>query len=203
MFKKKIGHTKFIFCKEDPLTVTTDILVNWTTTALVEGDELFVRIFKEGGSLISREILRYKTAAQTENVNMSQVVVTGSGSVLPCKRLLHAVLPNYRIKAEKLAKESHLVTTIENIFYFIKNNQDDFESARTITFTTLPTKVYGKLTSTSVTNFISLILQHSQTLKMREVCIICTEENYNTYFKEFNLQTTNRFERFLQRLGFL
>lgn len=201
MFKKKIDHTKFIFVVEDPLTVNTDILVNWTTTTLVEGDELFVRIFKEGGSLISREILRFKSAAQTQNVNMSQIVVTGSG-ILPCKRLLHAVLPNYRNKIEKAAKESHLVTTIDNIFYFIKNNKEDFESARTIAFTTIPTKVYGTLTQTSVSNYIRLIREHAINSKMREVYIICTEENYKIYQKEFNLQTTNRLQRFLQRLGF-
>lgn len=201
MFKKKIGHTKFIFTTEDPLTINSDVLVNWTTTALLEGDELFVRIFKEGGSLISKEILRYKSAAQTEHVNMSQVVVTGSG-ILACKRLLHAVIPNYRIKTEKDAKESCFVQTLQNVFYFLQHNKDEFESARTIAFTSIPTKVYGSLTQTSISNFIHEIKENSIRLKMREVYVVCTPENYKLYFNEFNLQTTTRFERFLQRIGF-
>ena len=122
--------------------------------------------------------------------------------MLPCKRILHAVLPNYRVKAEKMANESCLVTTLQNIFHFIQNNQEEFETARTITFTTIPTKVYGKLSKQSVTNYIKEIKDNSLRLKLREVYVICTEENYNLYQKEFNIQTTNRLQRFLQRFGF-
>ena len=202
MFSKKIQHTKFHFVKGDHLAYTSDVLVNWTSTSLLEGDEIFVRTVKEGGSLITKDLLHAKTLAQSPNVSMSQIVITSAG-VLTFKKIIHAVLPNYRVKAEKEAKLSHLQTTLRNLFFAIQNNKDQLEIVRTITITTIPTKLYGNLTPACIPTFIDLIKTFSTQSKLRDVYIVCSEENYNIYTKEFNKQTSSKFERFLQFLHIL
>ena len=196
MFKKKIQHTKFIFTQDDPLTLHSDLLVNWTVTSLLEGDELFVRLHKEGGSLIAKDLLKYK--AQTPDIPLTTVLLTNSG-ILAARKILHCVLPNFRIKEEKEAKESYLSAAIENVFYFIKNHKQDFSSMRTIIFTPVPQKVYGRYTPTTIPLFIKLIRERAVEGNLREVQICCTTpEDYKAYSAEFQKQTFTKFEKFLR-----
>lgn len=197
MIKKKIGHTRFIITEGNPLLEETDALINWTVTSLMEGDQLFHLIHTEGGSQIKKELLRYLSAGQ---VAMSQVLVTNTG-MLPARKLLHAVIPNYRIKEEKEAKTNLIMQTYYNVFTFVENYTSELEALRRLTFTPIPVKVFGTVTEKDISIFIKTLIERSTALKLREIKIICTPATYHLYAQEFQNQTTTRFERFLEKIG--
>lgn len=201
MFKKKINHTKFIFTKADPLTSATDAFVNWTVSSLHEGDELFIRLYKEGGSIINKEIAHWKTTSKVESATVCAVIITNSG-ILPFNKILHSVLPNYRVKEENVNKKAFLQKSIENIFTYMNLYNQNFETIRTITLTPIPSKVYGKYDSTTIPSFISLMIKLSLKENLREVHFVCNDGMYETYLKEFQYQSSSKWQRFLFSIGF-
>lgn len=206
--KKRINETNLFILQGNPLQEKTDILTNWTVPRLNGGDKLFFRIHEEGGSSIYKDCQRTLTRIADRDeiskkesiVPVGEVVVTTAG-ILPCKFIIHAVIPDYRSEQPAAEHLSLLGNAIQKTFVVITEYMAAKERITKVTFTPIPAYIYGsEHTTEAVQALISSLIKFAERSNLRTIRLICeTPEDYKLYSTEFYNQTTTGFKRFLDR----
>lgn len=191
MFKHKTNNINFIVEKNIIKDVKSDVLFNWTVSDLSGGDDNFIDIHKEGGSVIYKEcqgaLAQYgvKNEEGVKIINVGEAVLTSAG-ILPYNKIIHCVVPNYRNKEEKENKDTLFISALNYSFALLNSYSKTHRVLRKVAITPLPERICGSFNSDMVGKFIKTILNNAQNFNFREVRIICkTDEEVELYKKAF------------------
>lgn len=204
MYTFKIQNTKITVQTLDLKSIQTDILVNWTVPTLDSGDSLFMEIHKEGGSSIYKEcngaLAAFGKQAEdnTKYIQTGEAIITSAG-ILPVKKLVHVVIPNYRNKQEVNYKQNLLLGSINYMFALINEYSTTHSPLRKITITPVAEQIYGTLTKDDLKAFLKTVVTNANTYSLREVNFVCFDDEQT---KEYFEVLQNLFLPFSDRLYF-
>jgi O-acetyl-ADP-ribose deacetylase (regulator of RNase III) len=191
MFKHRIGSVSFVIVKSTVSKERSDVLFNWTTSDLSGGDDNFMEIHREGGSVIYKEcqgaLAQYgqKTENGTKAINVGEAVLTSAG-ILNYHKIIHCIVPNYRVKEEKENKESLFLSAINYSLALLSNYSKSHRVIRKVTLTPLPIRICGTFDESMVDLFVKTLINNAQSFSFREIKLICkTDEEVNLYKKAF------------------
>lgn len=191
MFRYKIGKVNFVVTKGFVKSEKSDVLFNWTISDLSGGDDNFIEIHKEGGSSIYKEcqgaLERFGTVLtdKTKAIPVGEAIITSAG-ILPYKRIVHCVVPNYRNKEEKVNKESLFLSAVNYSFALLNDFAKNQTPLRKIALTPIPERISGEFDNKTVSQFVKLLVTNANSFAFREVKIICkTEKEYQLYQSTF------------------
>lgn len=200
---KKINKTKFFIEIGDVSKVSTDILYVWTSPKLDLGDACFKKIHKEAGSTLYEQGLeavdKYgeRDQLQQNNIPAGRTVITQAG-VMDVYYIIHCVLPNKRIQAEKENKEMLLTGALQNGLLLAREYSRTITPIYKLAFYPISENIYGAVTQKDIKLFWEIILRMSN---FKEIKLICTDQKeYDFYSKAFNRLNSTRFERFLNKI---
>lgn len=161
----------------------SDVLILWTSSSLLAGDESFVKIHNEAGSTVRKEVYNIKYDYNTNNFKFGDNIITNAG-FLKTDKLVHSVLPNYKIISDKKQRLALLKTTLYNISETLKYFEKTNYKVLNITFLPISTKIYGEVDKETINVFLSCIIDffkdfHSITI------IFDDEKDKQQYFNVF------------------
>lgn len=181
MYTFKVQNTKITIQVSELKDINSDVLVNWTVPTLDSGDSLFIEIHKEGGSSIFKECngalaLHGKQAEDnTKYIQTGEAIITSAG-ILPIKKLVHVVIPNYRNKQEINYKQNLLIGGINYMFALVNEYSTTHSPLRKITLTPVSEQIYGPITKDELKTFLKTIVTNANTYSMREVNFVCFDD---------------------------
>lgn len=191
MFRYKVKDVAFVVVKSSIKEEKSDVLFNWTVSDLSGGDDNFIEIHKEGGSVIYKECQGQLAqfgkinAEGTKEILTGEAVITSAG-ILPYKRIVHCVVPNYRKKEEKDNKNSLFLSAVNYSLALVNDYSLTHLPLRKLALTPVPIRISGEFDKTLVKTFIKTLVDSGSNLKFKEIKIICkTEEEYNQYVSLF------------------
>jgi hypothetical protein len=207
MFKKKINGKKFIFIKGEVTKNNSDVLFNWTTGDLTAGDQNFIQLHREGGSVIYKEcqgaLAKFGISNEdgVKQIGVTQSVLTGAG-ILNYKKVAHIVLPNYRNKGEVNNIPGLIKASLVYAFTLLKEYGDQNDSPfRKVVLTPLPTSIVGQVDKGDIRDFFNTILSSAESANISEVKLIfSTEEEYELYLKTFTKEYISFGEKLYNKL---
>jgi len=189
MYTFKVKNTKITIQVSDLKSIKSDILVNWTVPTLDSGDSLFMEIHREGGSSIYKEcngaLASYGKLAEdnTKYIQTGEAILTSAG-ILPVKKLVHVVVPNYRNKQEINYKQNLLLGGINYMFALINEYSTTHLPLRKITLTPVSEQIYGTFSKEEFKTFLKTVITNANTYSLREVSFVCTnDEQAKEYFE--------------------
>lgn len=161
MFKIKYKKVKYVFLVGDITKEKGDVLINWTTPSLDEGDKVFEKIHKEAGSVVFKNCLKALSIYGTQESNKTKLLETDSfltnAGVLPVGRLLHCALPNYRnYKQEQV--DRMCIETLNKALFKIKNIQNVSNPISTLILRPAPSSIVGILSHKTKKEFMTLLI---------------------------------------------
>ncbi len=113
--EKQIGKTKIVLLYGDLTEETTDIIVNAANERLLAGAGLCGAISKAAGKDPFKECKTILAAQKRKQIDIGEAVLTTAGDLAPrVKAIVHAVGPDYRVKAEKENGEELLTAAFQN-----------------------------------------------------------------------------------------
>lgn len=202
MFKHKVNNITFILVKNSLKIEKSDVLFNWTVSDLSGGDDNFIEIHKEGGSVIFKEcqgaLAQFgKVAANgTKIIPVGEAILTNAG-ILPYKKIIHCVCPNYRNKEEKENKDSLFLSSVNYGLALLNDYSKAHQVIRKIALTPVPERICGEFSEKLVTQFVKLLISNANSYNFKEVKIICrTEGEFDLYKTIF----TSEFVSFWDKL---
>jgi len=201
---KKVNNKKFIIKTGDITTEETDVIVCWTTPTLASGDETFVKIHKEAGSVLYEECLhslmkygKQKSFDVQHEIAVGSNIITNAG-MLPAYNIVHSVLPNYRIKSQYNNRLPILIAGVKLSLELVKAYGDSRVPLHAVTFPPVSEKIYGTVDKKTIEDFFKVLLD---TEGLKKFTIICeTEELTEQYSKIFARLTSTMVERWLNRI---
>ncbi len=189
MYTFKVKNTKITIQVSDLKSIKSDILVNWTVPTLDSGDSLFMEIHREGGSSIYKEcngaLASYGKLAEdnTKYIQTGEAIITSAG-ILPVKKLVHVVVPNYRNKQEINYKQNLLLGGINYMFALINEYSTTHSPLRKITLTPVSEQIYGTFSKEELKTFLKTVITNANTYSLREVNFVCiNDEQAKEYFE--------------------
>ncbi len=189
MYTFKVKNTKITIQVSDLKSIKSDILVNWTVPTLDSGDSLFMEIHREGGSSIYKEcngaLASYGKLAEdnTKYIQTGEAILTSAG-ILPVKKLVHVVVPNYRNKQEINYKQNLLLGGINYMFALINEYSTTHLPLRKITLTPVSEQIYGTFSKEELKTFLKTVITNANTYSLREVNFVCiNDEQAKEYFE--------------------
>lgn len=206
-FKHKVNKTTYFLydSTENYVKAKVDVIFNYSMPSLSEGDNMFVQIHKEGGSIIYQDCLNTLTmesAEKKETLNempAGSVFLTRKG-MLNCWKILHLVFLDKRGNTEENCRS----LSFQTLFYAFLLVQKTYQAAESITSIALRpfTSVYIRdINKKDHEKFVGTILNNSS--ELTEVHIYCHNP------KEFNIvkntllnRTTSWVDLILKKLGF-
>ena len=206
MIRKKIDKTKYIINIGDVTKseISSDVLFIWTSNSLLSGDETFIKIHKEAGTPVRRELNDIVTEYGNEDglgkftFAVTKGAITSSGKLSQYYNLLHCVLPNYRTE-RKDTIVSLIKQTIKNAFVYLDLYSEKQVLITKVVITPLPAKLCGELNSKELKEIVDCLIKESS--KMKEVQIICTsEEELKLYEDAFLSATVSFWEKWFIKL---
>jgi len=162
----------------------TDILILWTSSSLLAGDETFINVHKEAGSSVKKEIYNIKYDYKLENFKFGDNVVTNSG-ILKIDKIIHSVLPNSRIITDKIKKQNLLTKTLFSIKETIKYFESTNYKILHLTFLPLSGKIYGEVTDKDIELYLSYICSEFKDFHTITI-VFNSEEERKKYLYIFN-----------------
>lgn len=194
MFKYKIGRVKFVVTKSSLKTEKSDVLFNWTVSDLSGGDDNFMEIHKEGGSSIYKEcqgaLAQFGKVLtdRTKAIPVGEAVLTSAG-ILPYKKLIHCIVPNYRNKEEKDNKGPLFLSAVNYSLALLNDYSKNQLSIRKVALTPMPERICGEFDLKTTKQFVKLLITNAESFGFKEVKIICqTERDYQLYQSIFSLE---------------
>jgi O-acetyl-ADP-ribose deacetylase (regulator of RNase III) len=202
MFKHRIGSINFVIVKSTVSKEKSDVLFNWTISDLSGGDDNFMEIHREGGSVIYKEcqgaLAQYgrKIEDGTKAINVGEAVLTSAG-ILFYHKIVHCIVPNYRVKEEKENKNSLFLSTINYSLALLNSYSKTHRVIRKIVITPLPERICGTFDKNMVDLFTKTLINNAQSFGFREVKLVCkTDEEVELYKKTF----TSKYVSFSDKL---
>jgi O-acetyl-ADP-ribose deacetylase (regulator of RNase III) len=191
MLKRKVEGIKFIICQEPILSVKSNILFNWTVPELSSGDAQFIEMHKEGGSAIYKEcqgqLVKYgkKNDKGISEIMIGAAVLTTAG-ILNFKKIVHCVIPNFRIREENENKLGLFLNVVNYAFTLIDEYSKTRAKLRRIALLSIPTNIYGTIDKKTLKQYFRVLLNNSKSYKITEVTLICkTQEELDMYSNVF------------------
>jgi hypothetical protein len=205
-FKLKHNNTKFIISTdiEKYIWNDTDILVNYCLPSLIEGDEIFAEIHKQGGSTIYQNSLKAlvilsKSLQQTLNEMPNGETFYSNKGLLKCNKLLHFVLPDKRITPTETLQNLPF-QTLQNIFILIEESKNSTNPMNSLTLRPFPKTLLNFNNNDFIERFIKTIVKNSNCLE--EIRIVCHDEKeFKKVKSELLKQTQSFYERLLIQFG--
>lgn len=220
MIRKKIGKTRYIITisditgislshkyknKDFPNSIiTSDMLFVWNTNNLLSGNETFINIHKEAGSIVRKQcselLLDY---GNEDNLGRhtfptTKIAITSSGKLNQYYNFLHCVLPNYRTE-EKTSIVNLIKLTIQNAFVYLDLYSEKQILVNKVTLSPIPDKLCGNLSFKELKEIMRCLIDKSN--KMKEVQIVCSnEEEYELYSNVFLAVTVPFWERWFIKI---
>ena len=189
--------TTFNFSVKPLSEIKTDILILWTSSSLLAGDENFVAIHQEAGSILRQEVYNIKYEYGTENFKFSHNIITSAG-FLKIDKLIHSVLPNYKIIVKDEDRRSLLERTLFNIRETIVCFEEKNYLVLNIAFLPISEKIYGKVDKKTITTYLEYIVDNFKGFHSIDL-VFNTEEEKEKYFKVFK-KVNNPFLRKIKRI---
>lgn len=169
----------------------SDMLFNWTVSDLSGGDDNFIEIHKEGGSIIYKEcqgqLAQFGRVITdgTKAIPVGEAVLTSAG-ILNYKKMIHCIVPNYRNKEEKDNKNSLFLSAVNYSLALTNDYSKTHQSIRKIALTPVPERICGAFDEKLVSQFIKALITNAESYGFKEVKIICKTEKevelYKTLF---------------------
>ena len=179
--------TTYNFLIEDIKEVKTDVLIFWTSSSLLAGDEKFVEIHNTAGSSLRTEVYNVKYDYKLENFKFGENIMTNAG-ILYVDKLIHCVSPNYRIQTDNKNKLSLLARTLYNIKSKIAAFEELNYRVLNVAFLPLSEKIYGPVTDKDLKFFLENI--YTNFSNFHEITFIFSNKQeqmrYKRIFKKIN-----------------
>lgn len=194
MFTFRLGKTRFNIKTTSIKEAQGDVLFNWTVPALSSGDPRFMEIHKEGGSVINKECQGALDQYGKDDgtgvlvIPVGEAVLTGAG-ILPTKKILHLVTPNYRIKDEEVNKINFLLSGLNYAFALINEYSVSHSPLRKILYTPVAERICGDLTEQQQKAILQVLVNNAKQYSFREVTILCSSEEEYSYYKKLFIST--------------
>lgn len=200
--QKIIKNKKFIFTLSKIEEINTDALILWTTPELNSGDNFFVKVHKEAGSLLYdgciEACLKYGSpTSKTKVISPGQVVITEAGN-LNVYNVIHCVLPNYRDKMQEKNKKALINNCILSIMELIKAYSEVEIKINTLSIPPISTNLYGEIADEDLINYFETIIKLSSVKKV--FFVFENQEELDKYFEVFNKMTTPFYERIINKI---
>ena len=198
MIRKKIDKTKYIINIGDVTKseISSDVLFIWTSNSLLSGDETFIKIHKEAGTPVRRELNDIVTEYGNEDqvgrytFPVTKVAITSPGKLTQYYNFLHCVLPNHRSEDKKVIV-SLIKQTLQNAFSYCDLYSERQVLISKIVLTPLPSKIVGELTSKDLREIMSFLIERTKHLK--EIQIVCTTTEEEMLYENAFLSVTVSF----------
>jgi O-acetyl-ADP-ribose deacetylase (regulator of RNase III) len=179
--------TVYNFLTKDIKEIKTDVLIFWTSSSLLAGDEKFIEIHNAAGSSLRTEVYNIKYNYKLENFKFGENIMTSAG-ILYIDKLIHCVSPNCRIQDNSKHKLSLLSRTLYNIKSKITAFEDLNYKFLNVTFLPLSEKIYGPVTNKDLKFFLENI--YTNFSNFHEVTFIFSDKQeqmrYKRIFKKIN-----------------
>jgi len=188
MFTFRLGKTRFNIKTTVIKEAKGDVLFNWTIPALSSGDPRFMEIHTEGGSVINKECQGALAQFGKDDgkgilaIPIGEAILTGAG-ILPAKKILHLITPNYRIKEENENKTNLLLSGLNYAFALINEYSVSHSPLRKILFTPVAERICGDLTDAEQKAILQVVVNNAKQYEFREVTILCASEEEYEYYK--------------------
>jgi O-acetyl-ADP-ribose deacetylase (regulator of RNase III) len=193
----------FIFSLQNIKDHKTDVLVFWTSRSLLAGDESFLEIHSSAGSSLKKEVYNIKYDYQQDKFNFGDNIITKPGILLTDK-LIHSVLPNYRVIENKKSRQNLLKRTFFNISKTIEEFEKQNYKVLNITILPLSSKIYGDIEKKDIKLFFNYISQCFE--KYHSVTILFNSEDeknqYERIFKKVNKNYFQKVKEYARNFGF-
>lgn len=189
MFKYKIGNITFVIVKGTVTEEKSDILFNWTISDLSGGDDNFIEIHKEGGSVIYKEcqgqLAQFGKTIEdgTKAIPVGEAVLTSAG-ILGYKKVIHCIVPNYRNKEEKSNKDTLFISALNYSLALLNNYSKNNQTIRKIALTPVPERICGEFDVRLVKQFLKVLVANSETYNFKEVKLICKTDSEMAFYKK-------------------
>jgi O-acetyl-ADP-ribose deacetylase (regulator of RNase III) len=202
MFSKKINNITILVEVGNITKSDVHAIINWTRGNLKEGDDKLREIHLEGGSVIYKDCQSALDLYSPDRVDLAiqtgRSIITRSG-ILPCKRVIHCVLPFHKIKVERENRQVLLKECISGIFLLTKMWTEQKEALRKIALTPPTPVIYGdnlqEIAQITIQTLLETI-QNSDNNYLRTITILCDNENeLNLYKRMIYIYTTSTIQR--------
>lgn len=199
MFKIKYKKVKYVFLVGDITKEKGDVLINWTTPGLDQGDKIFEKIHKAGGSIVFKNCLKALSIYGTKESHKTKLLETdsflSSAGILEVSRLLHCALPNYRDYKQEQA-DKMCIETLNKALFRIKETQNISNPISTLVLRPAPNSIIGNLSYQTKKEFMSLLI-NTQTGVDEVRMVFETELEKDLYVKIFVNLTQSPFNRIM------
>jgi O-acetyl-ADP-ribose deacetylase (regulator of RNase III) len=192
----KIKKTKFVFKTGDISQEKGDVLVLWTTPDLSFGDSDFIKIHQTAGPALYREAQKNLTVIGFKPNPFSPPLLPVGRSLitypalLEVKRVIHAVLPNYRNEYEQKNKSTLLKTTLYSVFESFQKIQQQNPFFKNLILPPISQKIFGTVLPEHINIYTNFLKDIAATNQRYNITIVCQDpEMLKQYLKNF-IKTT-------------